>query len=235
MVADSLKPYPRTVEEMLEQGWYEKILAKVKKAQLNDILNSPEEITQDIFVQIIQSDYLSRFNPELRSFEVYIYTMVINSIKKRGMREGSTNGRNIVNHNSLEFSQDDEGQQTLGVTYLDRIEQYEIDDPLREIEMADLLEKTRSSLRQFKASSSVIYEGVEIQRDAETVFNFILEGKTVPEIAEIFKTSKQFIYILLNKIRETPEMREFHEDFERTNLISSRGKRKSKSWANATF
>ena len=227
--------YPRTVEEMIEQGWYEKILAKVRKYKLNDILNTPEEIVQDIFLNIMSSKYLDRYNPELRSFEVYIYTMVINSIKKRGMREGSKNGRNIVNHSSLEYSQDDNTDSSVGVSYIDHLENPEAQDPFKDVELQDLLEATRVSLRQFKASSSVVHDGVEYQRDAETVFNLLLDNKSVPEIAEIFQTSKQFIYILIQKIRDTPEMQEFYSEACRQQVAVGRGKRKKKNWANATF
>lgn len=227
--------YPRTVEEMLDQGWYEKIYAKVKKYKLNDFLNTPEELVQDIFLQIIKSDYLSRYNPELRSFEVYIYTLVINTIKKRGMREGSKGGRNIVNALSLEQTQEDNGEDSNGVAFLDRLEIGKVQDPLNNVIMEDLIERTRKSLEKFKATSTVVYEGKVIQRDALTVFNLILEDKTVPEIAEIFQTSKQFIYILLNKIRTTPEMQEFHKEFEKNRGISSSGQRKKRTIQNATF
>ena len=233
---DSTKyDYPRTVDEMLEQGWYEKILKKVRKYTLNDILNTPEEITQDIFLQIMNSSYLERFNPELRSFEVYIYTLVINSIKKRGMREGSNGGKNIVNHYSLEQSQDDSEDQP-GVAYLDRLENQILEDPFKEIMVDDLIQRTRVTLsNSFSASSTIVYNGKEINRDPLTVFNLILEDKTVPEIAEIFQTSKQFIYILLGKIRSTPEMQEFHRELEFNGGISNRGKRKKRSIQNATF
>lgn len=235
MANGTYETYPRTVEEMIEQGWYEKILAKVKKYHLNDILNTPEEIVQDIFVNIMSSRYLERYNPEMRSFEVYIYTMVINSIKKRGAREGSKNGRNIVNHTSLEYSQSDDEEMCAGITFLDRIENTEGQDAFREIELQDLFEATRQSLRAFKASSSVVYKGQVIQRDAETVFNLLLEDKTVPEIAEIFQTSKQFIYILLGKIRDTPEMQSFYNEQKRVQAVSNRGHRKKKNWTNAIF
>lgn len=234
MAANS-QNYPRTVQEMLDQGWYEKILKKVRKYNLNDILNTPEEIVQDVFTQILQSRYLERYDPNGRPFEVYIYTLAINLVKKRGIREGSTNGRLIVNSNTLEYSQEDNSQPQAGVTYLDRIEQEELDDPFMDIEMQDLIESTKRSLAEFKASSTIVKEGVEIQRDPATVFTLLLEGKSVPEIAEIFETSKQFIYILLGKIRETPEMQEFHDRMQAEGRISARGKRRQKTWANASF
>lgn len=228
--------YPRTVQEMLDQGWYEKILAKVRKAKLNDVLNTPEEIVQDIFLQIMQSRYLERYNPELRPFEVYIYVLVSNSIKKRGEREGTENGRKIVNRNSLEYEMDGEDGGIPGVTYLDHMDQGLIEDGFAAIEIQDLIDRTRKSLRVFKASSKIIKEdGREISRDPETVFDLLLSGKTVSEIAALFETSNQFIYILLGKIRETKEMKEFHARLKCGGEISSRGKRKVKSWANATF
>ena len=224
--------YPRTVEEMLDQGWYEKILRKVKQYKLNDILNTPEEITQDIFLQIMKSDYLARYNPDMRTFEVYIFVLVENSIKKRGMREGTTGGRNIVNHYSLEQTQD-EDDNAVGVAYLDRLPNMVLDDQYFDIYMNDLIERTRESLKEFEATSSVMYGDTEIFRDPLTVFNYILEGLSVPEIAEILQTSKQFVYILLAKIRETPEMVEFHKGMARSNAISSKGKRRKKTIQNA--
>ena len=226
MATSAQTSYPRTVEEMLEQGWYDKILSKVKKYNLNDILNTPEEIVQDIFMDLLKSRYLERYDPEKRNFEVYIYVFVTNSVKKRGIREGSKNGRNIVNHNSLEYTQDEDGASVTGVTFLDRIDTLVTEDQYSDIVIQDLIERTRASLQAFKASSSFIYEGVEYQRDPLTVFNLLLEEKSVPEIAEILGTSKQFIYNLLQRIRSTKEMQEFHMEMERSNSISDRGKRR---------
>ena len=206
--------FPRTVDEMLEAGWYDKILKKVKKYTLNDILNTPEELVQDVFLQIIKSDYLSRYDPEYRPFEVYIYTLVENLIKKRGIREGTKGGRKIVNHLSLESTSPDDGELEAGVVYLDMLD---IPDSqgstLNNLYLEELIRDTAESLKEFKAHSSVDFEGMTVDRDPLTVFKLILAGKSVNEIADMMHTSKQFIYFLLNKIRGTAAMQELRSQF----------------------
>lgn len=227
---------PRTTQEMIDQGWYEKILAKVKKYTLNDVVNSADDLVQEIFLQIESTKYLERFDAKQRNFEVYIYVFVMNAVKKRGIREGSKNGRMIVNHFSLESSQDENDPTPAGKVFLDRLEEcVGNDDPFAEVFVQELIEETRKSLAKYKASSTVEYNGEIIQRDPLTVFNYILEEKTVPEIAEIFNTSKQFIYDLLNKIRTTPEMTAFYEEMRAMNRISPKGRRRKRTIENAFF
>jgi len=205
--------FPRTVEEMLEDGWYDKILRKVKRYNLNDILNTPEELVQDVFLQIIKSDYLSRYDPDYRPFEVYIYTLVENLIKKRGIREGTKGGKMIVNHSSLENTVPENGRLEPGVVYLEMLESSGQEDVLGGIYLEELIRDTFDSLEEFKAHSSVEVDGVTIERDPKTVFKMILAGKSVNEIASVMQTSKQFIYVLLNKIRGTAPMEELRASF----------------------
>ena len=158
--------------------------------------------------------------------------MVINSIKKRGAREGSKNGKNIVNRNSIESVRDDDGSPAVGKTYIDYMEDPESSQMAEDFEYRDLINRTRESLKVFKASSSVMYEGKEIQRDPLTVFDLLVDGKSVTDIANIFGTSNQFIYILMDKIRKTKEMQDFHSEMSALHNISSRGKRRKRTFAN---
>ena len=217
-----VRNFPRTVEEMLEAGWYNRILRKVNKANLKDILNTPEELVQDVFLQIIKSDYLARYNPEYRPFEVYIYSLVDNLIKKRGIREGTEGGKKVVNHASLENAADnaDTNVSNPNVIFIDMLEvtkEHETTDD--EMFVDDLIEATRIALKEFKASSSVEFNGKLVQRDPLTVFNYILEGKSVSEIAEIMQVSKQYIYVLLHKIRAVKTMQDFYNNALENNLV----------------
>ena len=217
--------FPRTVEEMIEAGWYNRILRKVKKANLKDILNTPEELVQDVFLQIIKSDYLSRFDPDIRPFEVYIYSLVDNLIKKRGIREGTAGGRKVVNHLALENVFDvDNTTSNQYVVYIDMLEVDKVSEtPDDTMYVDDLIELTRQALKEYKATSSVEFNGKLVQRDPLTVFNYILDGKSVSEIAEIMQVSKQYIYVLLHKIRAVKEMQEFHQNAIENKLFSRVG------------
>ena len=213
--------FPRTVDEMLEAGWYDKILRKIKKYHLNDILNTPEEMVQDVFLQIIKTDYLSRYDPEYRPFNVYIYVLVENLCKKRGTREGTKGGTLIVNHASL--AQTSEGSTPEANTvYLDLLDVEPVTETADDKLYVDaLVESTMESLLQYKAHSSVDVDGVTVERDPLTVFKLILEGKSISEIAEIMQTSKQFIYVLLHKIRGVPAMQELYRNAVEGNLVQS--------------
>lgn len=215
--------FPRTVEEMLEAGWYDRILKKVKKANLKDVLNSPEELVQDVFLNIIKTDYLAKYDPEYRPFNVYIYVMVNNLIKKRGIREGTKGGKQIVNAVALEDTMDGDVPAS-NTVYLDLLDleddQDQVDDRLY---IDSLVEETRKSLQEFKASSTVEYDGKVLTREPSTVFELILNGKSVSEVAEMLKVSKQYIYVLLHKVRSTASMQELHQDAISRNLIESPG------------
>ena len=211
--------FPRTVEEMLEAGWYNKLLKKVSKSTLRDPLNTPEELVQDIFTQILQSDYLSRYNPEFRPFDVYIYAVADNLIKKRGVRENTKGGKLIVNHASLENSIED-GVLEPNTVYLDVLELEEkTESPENLLYIKQLIASTKASLKEFKATSSVEYDGEVVLRDPATVFDYILDGKSVSEIAEIMQVSKQYIYVMLHKIRSVKAMKEFHNNAVKTHLV----------------
>ena len=215
--------FPRTVDEMLAQGWYDKIMRKVRKYNLNDILNTPEELVQDVFVQIIKSDYLARYDPDYRPFEVYIYTLVENLIKKRGIRENTEGGKKIVNHASLENTLLGEKPEP-NTVYLDMLDIDVSDEsPEDRIYMEQLIEATKESLKDFKAHSNVEVDGELIERDPITVFKFILAGKSVSEIADVMQTSKQFIYVLLKKIRGVESMQEFYGHMLSSNRIVGKG------------
>jgi DNA-directed RNA polymerase specialized sigma24 family protein len=229
------KNYPKTMPEFVAAGWYDNIMRKVRKYNLNDACNSYEDLVQDIFVQLLVKDkngrnYLERFDPSFeRKFDAYIYVLVVNAVKKRGMREGTAGGRLIVNALSLEMSQSDSDEPTPGVVYADRLQLEDSADDLDgAMSLEAMIARATIELGEYKASSSVTKaDGTVINRDPLTVFQLLWEeGLTVPEIAELFETSKQFIYNLLNKIRQTPAFAEWHAELVANNAISSAGKRK---------
>jgi RNA polymerase sigma factor (sigma-70 family) len=216
--------FPRTVEEMLEAGWYNKLLKKVSKANLKDILNTPEELVQDIFLQIMRSDYLSRYDPEYRPFDVYIYAVADNLIRKRGAREGTNGGKKIVNHITIRDALAEDGAPEPNTLYLDTLDMPDCqEDAADKMYMDDLIESTRKSLQEFKTRSKVEYDGELLKKDPATVFEYILAGKSVSDIAEIMQVSKQYIYVLIHRIRTVDAMQEFYQNAMEKNLVPNKG------------
>jgi RNA polymerase sigma factor (sigma-70 family) len=204
--------FPRTVEEMLEAGWYEKILKMVKRSNLKDVLNSPEELVQDVFCNIIKTDYLSRYDPEYRPFYVYIYVLVNNLIKKRGIRENTAGGRKVVNALALEDTVEGDTV-TPNTIYLDLLEiEDNLESPDDRLYIDTIIDRARTSLQNIKSHSAVEFDGTLVSRDPATVFEYILEGRSVSEIAEILGVSKQYVYVLIHKIRGVEAMQELYNN-----------------------
>jgi hypothetical protein len=68
------------------------------------------------------------------------------------------------------------------------------------------ISKMAANLAKIEASSNVTKtDGTTVQRSPLQVFNYLLDGKDVKEIANIMETSQQFIYNLINKIRREAE------------------------------
>ena len=216
--------YPRTVEEMLEAGWYNKLLRKVSRANLKDILNTPEELVQDIFLQIMRSDYLSRYDPNFRPFDVYIYAVADNLIRKRGARECTNGGKKIVNHAVIRDALSEDGVPEPNTVYLDSLDvPYEQEDATDKMYMDELIASTRKSLQEFKTRSKVEYDGELLKKDPATVFEYILAGKSVSDIAEIMQVSKQYIYVLIHRIRTVDAMQELYRNAVEKNLVPNKG------------
>lgn len=199
---------PKTVEEFIEQGWLKKIKYKLMKSKLRDVLNDPEDLTQDILSDLMKKDkttglnYIERFSPEIRSFEVYIYVFVENFIKKKLAKENTRYGRGITNRASLEsFLPSSETEIEKGVVYLDLLKCSQIPDESDMVLLDDVIKQVREELEtSFKASSTSEFNGQIFNRDPLTVFNLILKDVSISEIAYIFGTSKQFIYNMRKKI-----------------------------------
>lgn len=201
---------PKNIAEFIERGWDKKIFYRVSKHKLRDTLNDPEEMVQDIMLSLISTDYLARYSPEKRSFEVYIYIFVDNFIKKRLTKENTRNGRGIVSRASLENALPGNAADiSSGVVYLETLKFAVTGDDTETVLFDEFLSEVREELiEKYKASSSVVYEGRELKRDPSTVLELVLEDNTVTEIAAMFNTSKQFIYNNLKKIRDTEAMKE---------------------------
>ena len=208
-VYNNVAEEPKTFDEFIEQDWGTKILRRIKRFDLRDCLNDPEELLQDIYVQLLKTDYIRRYDKtKNRSFEVYIYTFVDNFLKGKYKREHTKNGIGIVNKASLEYSMpENKDSFEKGVVYLENLNLFTTSD-IEKVELESLFDRVREELSVYTASSSNVYEGVVFNRDPLTVFNLILSDHSVAEIATFFSTSSQFVYNLIKKIRESKSLQE---------------------------
>lgn len=199
--------YPRTMEEFLEQGWDARIKSRFLSWKFRDLNNNPEDMLQDILTQILETNYLDRYDPKKRVFEVYIFEFVSNFLKKRYQRENTRHGKYITSAASLvPSSSDEENYGRTGEVYMDNLNLYEED-----IEESIAVKVAKENLlkfleKAFTANSSItLSDGTVINRDPATLFRYIDNDYTIKEVADLMGVSCQFIYTLRNKIRTSPE------------------------------
>ena len=208
MIYDPTK-IPATLEEFYTSGWANFVKLKISRYNLKDINNSVEDIFQDMMIQMSKYRYIETYDPNGRPFEVYLTVFVFNFMSKRYKKEyGSKYGQLIVSAKGLEEGLPDDLKDSgaKSVEYLERLE----DESACFADYTALVESIKSDLSHFVAKSSVIHDGVKYDRDPLTVFKLLMEGDSVKEISEKFETSKQFIYLLLEKIRGCDSLKEYH-------------------------
>lgn len=206
MAVRSPRLIPKNIEDFIQNGWDKQILFRIRTFSLKDILNNEEELVQDIVLALLETDYLTRYNPE-RPFTTYLYGFVDNFLKKRYNKENTVNGKKIVNYAGIEMTPPEGDPEFNGSkVYLDLLFADSSEDA--DFDMKLLLEEIREELKKYKANSSAIFNGIELQRDALTVFNLIMEDFSVIDIARMLDTSRQYIYHLIKKIRDLPILQE---------------------------
>lgn len=187
---------PKTVEELYNSGWKNYILYHIRKYVLYDVNNSPEDLLHDLMVQLLKTNYLSKFDPEKSEFTMYLYSFIKNYMSKPYNREHKTrNGGNIVNHASLVPTMNEAMESDNLVSHESLAgETGDFTD------YVCLIQSLEADLEQIKSDSTVEYNGVTLSRDPLTVYKLFCAGYEVKDIAEMFGTSKQFIYALRKKI-----------------------------------
>lgn len=207
MIYDPTK-IPATLEEFYTSGWANFVKLKISRYNLKDINNSVEDIFQDMILQMSHYNYIENYDPEGRPFEVYLTVFIFNFMSKRYKKEyGSKYGQLIVSAKGLEEGLPDDLKESgaKAVEYLERME----DPHANFADYSVLVDSIKADLAQFKANSSVVHDGVKYDRDPQTVFNLLMEGDTIKEISEKFETSKQFVYLLLEKIRNCDSLKDY--------------------------
>ena len=189
---------PKSLEELYNSGWREYILYHIRKYSLHDVNHSPEDLLQDMMLQMAKTNYVENFDPEVSEFIMYLHAFIHNFMSKPYHREHSTvHGEKIVNHASLVPTTGDisEGSEGNVISH----------ESVASVEsnFADavcLIHSLESDLSRIKTDSKVEYKDIVVTKDPMTVYKLLSAGYNVNEIAEIFGTSKQFVYTLRQRI-----------------------------------
>lgn len=205
------KVYPKNMEEFIEQGWEQNIKYRIRAFNLKDSLNNPEDLLQDVLLSLMQTHYIDRYSPDKGSFKTYLYGFVDNLLKKRYNKENTRHGKFIVTAASLVLSSPESDAEFNGREVYAELIDSGVDEE-RGVIIRSIIEDIRKELKEkYKANSSHVYKGVKYDRDPLTVFNLLMKGLQVNEVAEVLGVSRQFIYHLVKQIRSTEGYKDYLE------------------------
>lgn len=194
--------YPKNLQEFIDQGWDKFIQYRISAFTLKDTLNNPEDLCQEILLSLIKTQYLDKYIPEKGAFKAYLFSFVDNFLKKKYNKEHTRHGRHIVSAASLSQVPSDEAVFDGTEVYADLLPS--ADDSETSVMLRVLIDTIREELAEsFTASSANVYKGKVYQRDPVTVFNLMITGATVMDVATTLNVSRQFVYYLLKNIRSS--------------------------------
>ena len=200
-MSEQVDLWPRTMQEFIDQGWERNIYYRISAFTLKDTLNNPEDLKQDILLSLIKTGYLDRYDVNKGTFKTYLYGFVDNFLKKKYNKEHTRHGKYIVSAASLSTLPPSDTSEFDGTEMFVDLMSSD-DDCESSAVMQILIDSIREELKEnFHSSSYNVYNGVVYQRDPLTVFNLMLEGATVMDVAMILDVSRQFVYYLLKNIR----------------------------------
>ena len=204
--------YPRNMQEFIDQGWENNIFYRISVFKLKDSLNNPEDLKQEILLSLLKTGYLDRYDESKGSFKGYLYAFVDNFLRKKYNKEHTRHGKYIVTAASLSTLPPEEGSDFDGTEMFVDMMPASDEDCDGAVAMSILIQDIRRELAEnFKASSSYEYNGVIYDRDPLTVFNLMLNGATVMDVANVLHVSRQFVYHLLKSIRTSEAYRIYAE------------------------
>lgn len=206
------KEYPKNMEEFIAQGWEQNIRFRIRAFNLKDSLNNPEDLLQDVLLALMQTHYLERYSPEKGSFKTYLYGFTDNLLKKRFNKENTRHGKFIVSAASLVLSSPESDAEFNGREVFAELLDSGVDDEQQVIVRAAIEDIRRELKENYTANSTYENNGVVYNRDPLTVFDMMMSGMSVVEVSEALAVSRQFVYHLLKKIRNTHAFIEFMQD-----------------------
>ena len=188
---------PQSLEDLYNSGWKEYILYHIRKYSLHDVNNSPEDLLQDMMVQMASTGFVEKFNPEISEFTKYLHTFIKNFMSKPYNKEHKTPYGNLVNHMSIGIGSNDQDGQDAYTISCERLSGSNTGDFTNYVCLVQSLD---SDLKKIREESVVDYDKTKPVRDSYTVYKLLMNGYDVKDIADLFGTSKQFVYSLRKKL-----------------------------------
>lgn len=192
---------PKNLEELYNSGWKDYMLYHIRKYSLHDINHSPEDLLQDMMVQLAEKHYIENYDPEINpEFTGYLHVFIRNFMSKPYNREHkSVHGSNIVN--SVPIVQGGSADQSSQESNKSVV--FDIPDSCGDFtNYVCLVESLENDLKEIKTRSKVDYsvDDNALPRTPLTVYNLLRDGYDIKEIAKLFGTSKQAVYTIRQKI-----------------------------------
>lgn len=205
------KQYPKNMQEFIDQGWEQNVKFRIRAFNLKDSLNNPEDLLQDVYLALLTTHYLDRYSPDKGSFKTYLYGFVDNLLKKRFNKENTRHGKFIVSAASLVLSSPESDAEFNGREVFAELLDSGVDEE-RGVIVRSIIEDIKKELKEkYTANSEYEYNGKVYQRDPLTVFELLMQGLNVMDVAEILGVSRQFVYHLVKRIRETDAYKQFSD------------------------
>lgn len=197
---DEEKVFPKNMQEFIDQGWDRFIQYRIAAFTLKDTLNNPEDLGQEILLSLLKTRYLDRYDPSRGAFKAYLFGFVDNFLKKKYNKEHTRYGKYIVSAASLSQTPSDDATFDGTEVYADLLPSE--DDCEESVVIKTLIDDIRRELSEaYPASSANVFRGKVYQRDPVTVFNLMIDGASVMDVAMVLNVSRQFVYYLLKNIR----------------------------------
>lgn len=195
---------PKSVEDIVGTQLERLALEVIRRFRLKE---DPIDTMQDVYLRVIRTGYIQRYNPEGASFKSYFIGLVRYECCNKYKRSHSKNGKKIENALSLDDKIRTHGGEVSIGNNIEGVNH----DLLSNVRMEELLEKLKEEISkdEYAASSSntVSIDGkdVQIERSVKNTLNLLLGGFSLTEISLIFGTSVQYIRYLKSRITGTDE------------------------------
>lgn len=180
--------------------WDSKLEATIRGFKLKEDI---EDVKQQLYLELLEKQYLDRFDDEKSTIATWVYGFVKNSLRKkyhRNKRDFIYNGVSII---------DDFDEEAVGDALFLNI--FATDAFEEEIEQMNMKFIVEDILRILSAEcyAAHSYSSTGIPRDMKTVVVMFLQGLTPKDIADRFETSVQFVYKLIKRIGGLPELQAY--------------------------
>lgn len=185
-----------TFENFMKE-WDSKLEATIRGFRLHEDI---EDVKAQIYLELLEKQYLDRFDDEKSTISTWVYGFVKNSLRKKyhkNNRDFIYNGVSIMD----DYDEEAVGQALFLDIFVNDTEQDEIDLRLIVEDILKVLSK--------ECYAAHSYSSTGIPRDMKTVAIMFLEGYTPKEISEKFETSVQFVYKLIKRIGSLEELQSY--------------------------